>query len=91
MSFIGMPMYIEKKIRGSEPYPTPNIVNQDLLSLLSKVSFTDKIIFGRLHYNKLVSAYKGYHTFYNDSADTVVDFCRQQDIDCHIKVRTVVK
>lgn len=74
-----------------EPYPTPNIVNQDLQSLLSKVSFTDKIIFGRLHYNKLVSAYKGYQAFYNDSADTVVDFCRQQDIDFHIKVRTVVK
>ena len=35
-----------------EPYPTPNLVDQDLKKLLETVSFTDKIIFGRTNYNK---------------------------------------
>ncbi len=30
-----------------EPYPTPNLINQRLDELLEKISFTDKIIFGR--------------------------------------------
>ena len=40
-----------------EPYPTPNMIEQDLLEILGAVSFADRIIFGRLHYNKTVSAY----------------------------------
>ncbi|NLK49763.1 MAG: radical SAM protein [Candidatus Cloacimonetes bacterium] len=71
-----------------EPYPTPNIVQQDLKELLSKVSFTNKIIFGRLHYNKLVSAFPGYQGFYNDAVKTVIDFCNDFDIAYHIKART---
>jgi len=73
-----------------EPYPTPNIVNQDLRTLLNRVSFTDRIIFGRLHYNKLVAAYKGYQEFYNDSVDIVAEFCQQRKIDYHIKAKTIV-
>jgi DNA repair photolyase len=74
-----------------EPYPTPNIVKQDLTSILNKVSNSDKLIFGRLHYNKLVSAYNDFQAFYNDSVDIVVDFCLQKKIDYHIKTRTTVK
>ncbi len=74
-----------------EPYPTPNIVKQDLMSILNKVSYVDKIIFGRLHYNKLVAAYKGYQAFYDDSVDIVVNFCQHKDIDYHIKARTLVE
>jgi len=74
-----------------EPYPTPNIVEQDLGSLLRQVSFTDRIIFGRLHYNKLVAAYKGYQDFYNDSVEIVANYCRHMKIDYHIKARTIVK
>jgi len=72
-----------------EPYPTPNIVKQDLVSLLDKVSFTDRIIFGRLHYNKLVSTYPGYQNFYNDAVKTVIDFCNEFDIAYHIKAGTL--
>lgn len=74
-----------------EPYPTPNIVNQDLRTLLDRVSFTDRIIFGRLHYNKLVSAYLGFQDFYDDAITSVVTFCSRRGIDYHIKEKTTTK
>ena len=40
-----------------EPYPTPNFIEQDLKEILEAISFCDKIIFGRLNYNKKVSEY----------------------------------
>ena len=72
-----------------EPYPTPNMIKQDLSELLDTVSFVDKIIFGRLHYNKTVSAYKDYQTFYNECTRQVVDFCKSYGIDYHIKTGTL--
>lgn len=71
-----------------EPYPTPNIVEQDLLKILDAVSFVDYIVFGMWHYNKNVSAYKNYKIYYNDCADIVIDFCKQRNIKCHIKKGT---
>jgi DNA repair photolyase len=34
-----------------EPYPTPNLIEQDLGKILDALDFTDKIIFGRSNYN----------------------------------------
>lgn len=72
-----------------EPFPTPNIHEQNLLELLCRVSFVDKIIFGRLHYNKAVSQFKGYQEFYNECARVVIQFCEQHDIAYHIKEKTL--
>lgn len=72
-----------------EPYPTPNIINQDINVILNECSFVDKIIFGRLHYNKLVSAYKDYKNFYNYNAEIVMDFCKKNKINYHIKNKTI--
>lgn len=72
-----------------EPYPTPNIISQDLNQILKRISFVDKIIFGRLNYNKYVKEYKDYKSFYNKLADDVVNFCIQNNIDYHIKTGTV--
>lgn len=74
-----------------EPYPTPNIINQDLYKILEKISFVDKIIFGRLHYNKLVSEYKDYQNFYNEQVRIVKSFCRRNHIKYHIKNGTYKK
>jgi len=74
-----------------EPYPTPNIITQDLQEILKKISYVDKIIFGRLHYNNQVLKYKEYQKFYNELADLVVSFCNDKKIDYHIKEKTVVK
>ena len=71
-----------------EPYPTPNILEQDLALLLQAVSFVDRIIFGRLHYNRIVAEYPGYKDFYNQCALEVIEFCEDNDIDYHIKKGT---
>lgn len=74
-----------------EPYPTPNIIQQDLAEILAAVGFADKIIFGRLHYNKTVTAFYGYREFYNNCANQVVAFCSDQNIAYHIKNGTITK
>lgn len=72
-----------------EPYPTPNIFNQQLIDILDEISFVDKIIFGRLNYNKKVREYKDYRKFYNDNADLVINFCQSKNINYHIKNKTI--
>ncbi len=74
-----------------EPYPTPNIIDQDLNALLDSIFFVDKIIFGRLHYNKKVSEYKNYKEFYNNCAMLVKEYCYSRKIECYIKEKTITK
>ena len=71
-----------------EPYPTPNIIDQDFGKILQSVAFVDKIIFGRMHYNKDITAYKGHKAFFNDLADEVISFCDQHHMQYHIKKGT---
>jgi len=72
-----------------EPYPTPNIIKQDLLQILNAVSFVNKIIFGRTNYNKEISAFTTHRAFYNQQVDLVVDFCKRNSINYHIKNGTM--
>ena len=72
-----------------EPYPTPNIIEQDFDAILNAIGFVDKIIFGRMHYNKKVTEYKGHKQFFNDLSDRVVDYCRNHKKEYHIKRKTV--
>lgn len=74
-----------------EPYPTPNLIEQDLSAILETVSFADKIIFGRTNYSKEVSAYKEHKSFYNQCATEVVAFCQRQGIAFHIKDGTITE
>ena len=74
-----------------EPYPTPNLIEQNLGELLEAVSFADKIIFGRTNYSKEVSSYKGHKDFYNKLAAEVIDFCEKRGIQYHIKEKTITK
>ena len=71
-----------------EPYPTPNICEQSLGSLLSKISFVDRIVFGRTHYDKRTSSYDDCDTFYRNRANEVRDFCCAHGIECDIKKGT---
>ena len=68
-----------------EPYPTPNIIDQDISSILNEVSFADRIIFGRTNYNKIVSSYPDVKDWYNDRALDVIKFCNRDQIDYYIK------
>jgi DNA repair photolyase len=74
-----------------EPYPTPNLIEQDLNKILEAVSFTDRIIFGRTNYNKTVTAYANHKHFYNECAKTVIDFCESRGIAYHIKNKTTTE
>lgn len=74
-----------------EPYPTPNIIEQDLEEVLNAISFCDKIIFGRLNYNKRVSEYRDHREFFNRLAETVVDFCQRNGKQYHIKDGTITE
>ena len=72
-----------------EPYPTPNIVKQDLAVLLAEVIFVDRIIFGRMNYSKEVTAYKNHKQFFNERAAEVIKFCDEHGISYHIKDGTI--
>lgn len=68
-----------------EPYPTPNIVNQDFLKLLENIRFVDKIIFGSWNYNQSVSSYPDKRKFYLACVKTLVKFCEKNGIEFHVK------
>ena len=72
-----------------EPYPTPNLIEQDLSMILESVAFSDRIIFGRTNYSKEVSAYKKHKEFYNRCAKQVIEFCNKRGIAYHIKDGTI--
>ncbi|MDI6760200.1 MAG: radical SAM protein [Candidatus Brocadiaceae bacterium] len=72
-----------------EPYPTPNIIRQDLLKILEAVSFADEIIFGRLNYSPRTRAFPHPEVFYKDQAKAVVSFCKRNNISYYIKDGTL--
>lgn len=74
-----------------EPFPTPNIVRQDLQVLLEEVSFVDRIIFGRMNYSTEVTAYTQHKQFFNDRAAEVIAFCNEHGISYHIKDGTITE
>lgn len=74
-----------------EPYPTPNIIEQNLNEILEAVGFVDKIIFGRTNYSKAISAYKEHHKFYNEQAALVIKYCEEHGKAYHIKDGTITK
>ena len=74
-----------------EPFPTPNIIKQDILKILLKVSFVDNVIFGRLNYNAKVSEYPYRKGFYNNCCKKVITFCNKNEIGYYIKNGTYTK
>ena len=72
-----------------EPYPTPNIIEQNLDVILQAIAFTDKIIFGRTNYSKEVSSYADNKEFFDAQARNVIAFCTENNIQYHIKDGTM--
>lgn len=72
-----------------EPYPTPNFIEQDINEILEAISFCDKIIFGRLNYNKKVSEYKDHKAYFNELAAQVIAYCEANCKQYHIKDGTI--
>lgn len=74
-----------------EPYPTPNLIDQNIETVLKSVSFTDRIIFGRTNYSKEITSFKEHRKFYNAQAKKVISFCEKKGIQYHIKEGTISK
>lgn len=72
-----------------EPCPTPNVHEQELQPILDAASFTDRIVFGRVHNDKRASAYEDLEAFYRGATGQVREFCKANGIDCRIKKGTV--
>lgn len=72
-----------------EPYPTPNLIDQDIEDILDSVSFADRIIFGRTNYSKHVTSFKDNKKFYNRQSEIVITYCDKHNIDYHIKDGTI--
>lgn len=75
---------------SAEPYPTPNIDDtaSQIGALLDKVSFVDKVVFGKWNYNSLATRYDRERGFYADIAPQVVDWCARSGKGLHIKSGT---
>ncbi len=74
-----------------EPYPTPNLIQQDLRKILNKITFVDKIIFGKLNYNVKSSKFGANRDFYQKCAEIVIEFCKNNNIEYHSKYGTQKK
>lgn len=73
-----------------EPYPTPNMINQDIEDLLESIKFVDKIIFGRIHYNAEANkSLKDNPNFYIDCVKKVEAFCKKNRIELIVKQGTI--
>jgi DNA repair photolyase len=67
-----------------EPYPTPNIVKQDVETLLDALVFVDSIYFGEWNYNSLPDKYPDSGAFYEQQVKKVRSFCRKNGISCEM-------
>jgi len=72
-----------------EPYPTPNIMKQDLIEILKEIAFVNEIVFGRLNYSSKTKHFLYAKEFYNSQATTVMNFCKINKIKYHIKEGTI--
>jgi len=80
-----------------EPYPTPQLDKQagNIKTILEKISFVDKIIFGKLNYRRLTEhntsyskIWKNNNDFYRSMAQGIINFCEKNKIKYHIKFGT---
>jgi DNA repair photolyase len=67
-----------------EPYPTPNLVKQNLEDLLKAVDFVDNIFFSGWNYNSQVRMFQNSKEFYCEQANLVRRFCKEHGIQCDI-------
>jgi DNA repair photolyase len=67
-----------------EPYPTPNVVRQELLPLLESVAFVDELYFGGWNYSPLPGRWPDQADFYRQQAALVRAFCRERRIRARV-------
>ena len=65
-----------------EPYPTPNIIRQDLAAILTAIDFTDTVFFGGWNYNAVATGFPDRKAFYNEQRAVVRRFCADRGVCC---------
>lgn len=68
-----------------EPFPPPEIYNQDLMELLNKIDFVDFIIFGKWNYDKRAND----KDFYRKAVHQFNAFCEEKGIRHYVKSDTM--
>ena len=68
-----------------EPYPTPNIIAQDINEVLSEMSFVDRIVFGKWNYSSKSTMYSDHKNFYSTKIKEVIKFGHFNEIEVYIK------
>jgi len=82
-----------------EPYPTLDLDRHagGIEKILEKISFVDKIIFGKLNYRRLTennrnlrynNKWKDNDDFYKSMAQEIISFCKKNNKRYHIKLGT---
>jgi DNA repair photolyase len=67
-----------------EPYPTPNIIIQEIDTLLEAVAFVDAIYFGEWNHSPVAGKYPNRAGFYAEQAQKVRAFCRKRGVKCEM-------
>jgi DNA repair photolyase len=63
-----------------EPYPTPNVIEQEITPLLEAVDFVDELYFGGWNHSALTRKYLDREQFYREQGRAVRAFCRERCI-----------
>jgi DNA repair photolyase len=69
-----------KTLVHMEPYPTPNVITQDLGEILEAVGFVDSLWFGGWNYSSLTGKFEGREEFYRDMGSIARNFCEARGI-----------
>jgi DNA repair photolyase len=64
-----------------EPYPTPNIIQQNIEPMLESVAFVDALYFGGWNYSPITGKYPNRAEFYAEQAAKVQAFCLKHHIN----------
>ena len=67
-----------------EPYPTPDIIEQSLYELLTKVSFTNTIVFGKWNYRRNKINKDIEDRFYKECCEQVSEFGDKNNIKTYV-------
>jgi DNA repair photolyase len=67
-----------------EPYPTPNVIEQDLEVVLREVAFSDTLYFSGWNYNPSVVGFPGREEFYEEQAAIARRFASRQGMECEM-------
>jgi DNA repair photolyase len=64
-----------------EPYPTPNLIEQDLAKILEAVGFVDNLYFSGWNYNNRIGQFRDAPQFYREQSALAQRFCTKHGIE----------